>query len=105
CLDQRPFRGALGTAAWTATRSRFALARAGQLFRLRRNRTFDELEADIVRARRLVLDQHDADMAAALELAEEHLVGQRLLDVLLDHAGHRPRTHLLIVAVLDQPGL
>ena len=44
-------------------------------------------------------------MAAALELAEQHLVGQRLLDVLLDHARHRPRAHLLVIAVLDQPGL
>ena len=54
---------------------------------------------------RLVLDQHDTDVAAALQLAEQHLVGQRLLDVLLDHARHRPRAHLLIVAMADQPGL
>jgi len=38
-------------------------------------------------------------------LPKQHLVRQRLLDVLLDHPGHRPRAHLLVVAMLDQPGL
>ena len=38
-------------------------------------------------------------------MAEQHFIRERLLDVLLDHAGHRPRTHLLVVAMLDQPGL
>src|SRR6266516_6653200 len=109
-LDQRSPRGrALGPAAaigaarfWSARRG--ALARARQLLRLGRDRAFDEFEADLVLGGRLVLDQHDADVAAALELAEQHLVRQRLLNVLLDHAGHRPRAHLLVIAVLDQPG-
>ena len=51
----------------------------------------------------LVLDQHDADVAAALELAEQHLVGEPLLDVLLDHPRHRAGAHQLVVAVGDQP--
>src|ERR1700682_603029 len=89
-LDQRPSRGrALGAAAG-ATRLRLArcgaaLAGTGQLFRLRRHRAFDELEADLapVFGIRLVLEQHDADVTAALELAEQHFVRERLLDVLL----------------------
>src|SRR5882724_11369749 len=78
-LDQRPTRGralrpaATGTARFRLARNR-ALARARQLFRLRHDRALDEFEADLVAARRLVLDQHDANVAAALELAEQHLV-------------------------------
>ncbi len=37
------------------------------------------------------------------EPAEQHLVGQRLLDVLLDHPRHRPGAHQLVIAVGDQP--
>src|SRR4029453_3651908 len=100
-LDQRPPRGRpLGAAAPVGTaRLRLALAGAGQLFRLRRDRSLGELEADLVLAfrARLVLDQHDADMAAALQMAEQHFISQRLLDVLLDHARHRTRPHLLVV--------
>src|SRR5262249_19582490 len=108
---RRSFRAAaIRTTATTAVRAatrlrRLALARARQFLRLRRDRTFDELEADLVEARALVLDDDDADMSAALEPAEQHFVSERLLDVLLDHARHRPRTHLLVIAVLDQPGL
>src|SRR5258708_7020568 len=83
-LDQRPARGRHPGAAATArrfwlTRRSVAFPRARQLFRLRRDRAFDELEADLVLVRRLVLDQHDADMSAALELAEQDLVRKRLL--------------------------
>src|SRR5258708_18285345 len=98
----------LGPAATVgAARFRLAPAGAGQLFRLRRDRSLDELEADLVLAvrARLVLDQHDADMAAALEVTEQHLVRQALLDVLLDHARHPTLAHLLVVTMLDQPGL
>ena len=42
-------------------------------------------------------------MPAGLEPAEQYIVGERLLDVLLNDARHRPRTHLLVVAVRDQP--
>src|SRR5207245_8225796 len=90
-----------------AARLRLALAGAGQLFRLRRDWSLDELEADLVLSlrARLVLDQHDADMPAALQVTEQHFVRQRLLDVLLDHARHRTRAHLLVVTMFDQPGL
>src|ERR1700722_15245988 len=108
-LDQRSSRGrALRTTAAART-IRFgfarhrALARAGELLRLRRPRPFDIFEADLPRfglRTGLILDQHDADMAATLEFAEQHFVCQRLLDVLLDHARHRPRAHLLIIAML-----
>src|SRR6478609_2846445 len=111
-LDQRALGGrALRPAARTARlrlAGRVALARARQFLRLRRHRPLDIFEADLFLRPvgcRLVLDQHDADMPAALELAEQHLVGERLLDVLLDHAGHRPRTHLLVVTMLNQPRL
>src|SRR5882672_8244981 len=78
-LDQRPPRG---RPLRTAARFRLALPSTGQLFRLRRDRSLDELEADLVLAVSacLVLDQHDADMAAALQVTEQHLVRQRLLD-------------------------
>ena len=46
----------------------------------------------------------DAHRAALLQLAEQHLVGQRLLDVLLDDAAERPRAHALVIALLGQPG-
>src|SRR6516164_10783908 len=104
-LDQRPSRGrALGATAGAATPARFrlALASAGQLFGLRRDRPLDILEADLFLsslAARLVLDHDDTNMAAAFELAEQHLVGERLLDVLLDHARHRPRAHVLVITV------
>src|SRR5665213_812460 len=104
-LDQRTARGrSLGpsTAAIRAARLRLALACDRQLLRLRRDRTLDEFEADLLRAfrTRLVLDQDDTNVTAALELAEQHLVRQRLLDVLLDHARHRPRSHLLVITCL-----
>src|SRR6185437_683262 len=105
-LDQRPSRDRTLRAAAPSVLLRLArhraLARAGQLLRLRRHRPFEVFEADLFLAGcRLVLDQHDTDMAATLELAEQHLVGERLLDVLLDHARHRAGAHLLVIAVLD----
>ena len=51
----------------------------------------------------VVLGHDHAHVPAGFQLAEQHLVGERLLDVLLDHARHRPRAHLLVVAVVDQP--
>ena len=42
-------------------------------------------------------------MAAILQPSKQDLVGERLLDVLLDHAGHRPRAHEFVVAAGDQP--
>src|SRR5215475_11002557 len=76
--------------------------RLRDLLRFGRDRPVEEFEAELGRAG-LVLDRDDADVAAGLELTEQHLVGERLLDVLLDQAGHRPRAHLLVVAVRDQP--
>src|SRR5690242_6803349 len=68
-----------------AMRARAAL-RPGpdrDLLRLRRDRPFRKFEAELALAR-LVLHQHDPDMPAGLELAEQHLIGERLLDRLLD---------------------
>src|SRR5262245_66581380 len=64
--------------------------------------------------RRLALEgrvaEHEAvgagihlDAAAVLQLAEEHLVGQRALDVVLDEPRHRTGTERLVVAVLGEP--
>src|SRR5215469_6367923 len=36
-------------------------------------------------------------------MSKEYFVGERLLDVLLNHARHRPGAHQFIVAVGDQP--
>src|SRR5690606_22198405 len=41
--------------------------------------------------------------AAAFELAEQKLIGQWLLEVLLDDPGQRARAELLVVALLAQP--
>ena len=38
-----------------------------------------------------------------LQLAEQHLVGERPLELLLDQARHRPRAERLVVAVLGEP--
>ena len=43
--------------------------------------------------------------AALDQLAEQQFLGQRLLDVLLDHAGERPRAVQPVVAALGQPFL
>src|SRR6266498_2678051 len=43
------------------------------------------------------------DEAGSLELAEQNFVGEGLLDVLLNEARHRPRPHLLVIAMIDQP--
>src|SRR5258705_8079763 len=111
-LDQRTSRSRALRAAARTTRFRLArrgaLARAGQFFRLWRHRPFDIFEADLFLGRLrscLVLYQDDADVAAALELAEQHFIRQGLLDVLLNHARHRPRAHLLVVTMLYQPSL
>src|SRR5215831_11225367 len=45
------------------------------LLRLRRDRPFRKLKAELLLSR-FLLDQHDADMAARLELAEQNLVGE-----------------------------
>src|SRR5204863_6377777 len=111
-FDQRTSRGwTLGPAAGTARfglARRSALAGAGQFFRFWRDRSLDKFEPDFFRTGLhgcLIKDQHDANVAATLQLTEQHLVSQAFLDVLLDHARHRPRTHLLVIAVLHQPSL
>src|SRR5690606_39998463 len=45
----------------------------------------------------------DAHVSAVDKLAEQELLRERALDVLLDYASHRPRAHLLIVAALRNP--
>src|SRR5713101_5731499 len=78
-LDQRTSGGRALRAAARTTRFRparhGALARAGQFFRLWRHRPFHIFEADFFLGRirsSLVLYQDYADVAAALELAEQH---------------------------------
>ena len=51
----------------------------------------------------LVVLHHDLHDAALGELAEQQLLGQRLLDVLLDHPAERARAHLVVVALVGQP--
>ena len=45
----------------------------------------------------------DPDVTAVLELAEQELLGERTLDVLLNDACHRPRAHALVVALRGDP--
>src|SRR5688500_14586448 len=74
------------------------LARGGLLLSLGRlGRGRNDLEA-----RRIVLDP-DLDLAAIGELAEQQLLGERLLDLLLDQTAHRSRTVELVVAAIGQP--
>src|SRR5690606_22065802 len=61
------------------------------------------VEEKALRAVLLRLDR-DAHDAALPELAEQDLVGEPLLDVLLDDAREWTRAHLLVVALLRQPG-
>ena len=50
----------------------------------------------------LLLDQHAHD-AAVFQRAEQDLLGERLLDVLLDHPRQGTRAELLVVAALGEP--
>ena len=45
----------------------------------------------------------DPHRSAVFQAAEQHFVGERRLDRLLDDACHRPRAHLLVITVLDEP--
>src|SRR5687768_8248625 len=45
----------------------------------------------------------DDDLAARLQAAEENLLGERRLYLLLNQARHRARAHLAVVAVLGEP--
>src|SRR5436190_10434069 len=76
--------------------------RLGNLFRLWRHRPIEIFEAELVRAR-LILADDDTNMPAGLALAEQHFIGERLLDRLLNETGHRAGAHLLIIAMLDEP--
>src|SRR5262249_6711068 len=107
-LDQRHLRHRAARRRTAFRAGRLAAGAAalglglGNLLGLRRGRGVGIPEAAL-RGARLVLDRDDAHVAAALELAEQDFVGERLLDVLLDQTRHRPRAHLLVIAVLDQP--
>src|SRR5262249_19118675 len=93
-LDQRHLRhrAARRRAAFRAGRLAAGAAALGlglgNLLRLRRDRAVQILETELLDAG-FVLDRDDAHVAAALELAEQDLVGERLLDILLDEARHR----------------
>ena len=85
-----------------AARSNFAHASFHQLGLLgadRRCRAFLEGEGQLVVVRRC----RDPDDAALGQLAEQQLLGERLLDVLLDDAGERPGAEQRVVALLGQP--
>src|SRR3954451_923386 len=56
------------------------------LLRLGRDRPLEIFERELLRAGFFVLGRDDANVTAGLELAEQNLVGERLLDVLLDEA-------------------
>ena len=58
---------------------------------------------DVQRQRRTVRGHRDPHVAAIRQLAEQQLLGQRPLDVVLDDAGHRPGAHLWIVALDRDP--
>src|SRR5262245_34391828 len=83
-----------------ASGNRLATDRTVRFFLLRPDRRLvgECLQLEARLAGLLGLDRN-AHRAALLELAEEHLVGERLLDVLLDHAAERPRTHALVVTL------
>src|SRR5207237_10762213 len=53
------------------------------------------------RALAVGIDPHRA--AALAQLAEQHFLGQRLLEVLLDDAGERAGAEHAVVALLGQP--
>ena len=78
-----------------------AIAGAVGLFDLDQWFGLDDLEGERLLA--IFLFHDDADSSAAFQLAEQDLVGQRLLDVLLDDAGQRPRAVEFVEAVLGQP--
>ncbi len=85
--------------------ARDALAARDQQVALepRLRRAFGIDEAELLDAR-IVAGDDDAHDAAVLQPAEQHLVGERRLDLRLDDARHRPRAHRLVIAVVDQPG-
>src|SRR3954470_7751328 len=57
---------------------------------------------DDLERRRVFLDR-DLDLAAVDELAEQQFLGERLLDLLLNEAAHRPGAVELVVAARGQP--
>ncbi len=59
----------------------------------------DEFEGELV----LLAVQQHPHRAAILERAEQDLVGQRLLDVVLDDARQRPGAKRIVIALLAQP--
>src|SRR6185437_6590318 len=76
---------------------RLRLHRLQLLGRRRARRRLDERESQLVAL------AGDADDAALGQLAEQQLLGERLLDVLLDDAGQRTRAEQTIVALLREP--
>src|SRR5207344_1614521 len=61
----------------------------------------DILEAKLLLAV-LLFDQHAHD-AAVLQRPEQDLLGERLLDVLLNDARQGPRAELVVIAALGEP--
>jgi AcrR family transcriptional regulator len=89
-------------------RKSFALFRRLRLFGrdghlLGRDLARDEGDVHLV-ARRAVLVRlaRDEDRRARLELAAEHVVGERVLDVALDRAAQRPGAHCRVVTLVDE---
>src|SRR5262245_6300338 len=59
----------------------------------------DDLDLDLVVRVALLVDE---DRRAGRDLAPEHEVGERVLDVALDRAAQRPGAHRRVVALLDE---
>src|SRR4029453_8020150 len=112
CFYQRHYRNDAAprrtviAARWLTFRRRapLGLGAAGlrQLVRPRLDRPIRVIEAELAVAG-FIDDDDDTDMAAALESAEQNLVGQRFFDVLLDHPRHRPAPHQLVLALGNHP--
>src|SRR5258708_11581273 len=102
-FGQRHLRHRASLRFWTRRSTPLSLwPRHRQFLRLGRDRTVKELESELVSALFVLVDDH-THVPTGLQMAEQYLVCKRLLDVLLDHARHRPRTHQLIVTIGDQP--
>src|SRR5258706_13528816 len=91
-----------GGVALVRCRGRRRLVR-GDGHLLRRDLAGDHRDVDLfARLSVLVRLAGDEDRRARLELAAEHVVGERILDVALDRAAQRPGAHRRVVALVDE---
>src|SRR5690606_19245239 len=92
-LRNRATAGPAAGAILRLARTGFAVASTARAARLCRFNVEDK---------RIVLNLHQ-HMPALQQTPKKHLIRERLLDALLNDAGKRPRTHLLIIAALGEP--